>query len=482
MKSISFFSLMVLSTLTMQGMANTTLFCVSDDPVQGIIDDSISFKSSNIISKDSIVIVSDNDPVGVYDNSDSVIINTDIIEVFSDNSLLNLSDNPFYFRLFMPLTFYSSVIDDAVALPGQVFDNLDEKPKNDDLLPVADFTSKESDLTKNINEVLLNIYMNYPDMVRMTEHELRTILGSVDLDPEEMVDGLIRNASPEGRRLSDKHEPDPVNIKPRYWKKFGRFSGKYTQSQYSDNWYKGGESNHSVLAQVTLEANYAKNQTTLDNKLETKLGYYTTEVDGSTKMKTNDDLLRFTSKFGLKAWKSWSYSAQIQGYTQFMAVYDKKVPTKLKSKFFAPAYGNISIGMDYKPKFKNKNITLSVQLSPLSYNCRYVSVDSIVTSYGIKEGENFMKTIGSRMESNLKWKMFTDFNWTSKLQYFTNYESVEFNIENTLDYQLSKYFSIQFFFHWRFDDSVKRKKDKDGELMGYGQFREFLTLNFNYSW
>jgi hypothetical protein len=165
-----------------------------------------------------------------------------------------------------------------------------------------------------------------------------------------------------------------------------------------------------------------------------------------------------------------------------MAVYDKKVPTKLKSKFFAPAYGNISIGMDYKPKFKNKNITLSVQLSPLSYNCRYVSVDSIVTSYGIKEGENFMKTIGSRMESNLKWKMFTDFNWTSKLQYFTNYESVEFNIENTLDYQLSKYFSIQFFFHWRFDDSVKRKKDKDGELMGYGQFREFLTLNFNYSW
>lgn len=474
MKSISFLSLIIMSALSVQGLANTGLSYISND--------TISSNGSITVSKDSTVIISDNDSIGVYSYSDTSIINTDIIEVFSDNSLLNLSDNPFYFRLFMPLTFYSSVIDDAVALPGQIFDNLDEKPKDDDLLPVADFTSQESDLTKNINEVLLNIYMNYPDMVRMTEHELRTILGSVNLDPEEMVDGLIRNASPEGRRLSNKHEPDPVNIKPRYWKKIGRFSGKYTQSQYSDNWYKGGESNHSVLAQVTLEANYAKNQTTLDNKLETKLGYYTTEVDGSTKMKTNDDLLRFTSKFGLKAWKSWSYSAQIQGHTQFMAVYDKKVPTKLKSKFFAPAYGNISIGMDYKPKFKNKNITLSVQLSPLSYNCRYVSVDSIVTGYGIKEGENFMKTIGSRMESNLKWKMFTDFNWTSKLQYFTNYESVEFNIENTLDYQLSKYFSIQFFFHWRFDDSVKRKKDKDGELMGYGQFKEFLTLNFNYSW
>ena len=81
MKSISFFSLMVLSTLTMQGMANTTLFCVSDDPVQGITDDSISSKSSNIIFKDSTVIVSDNNPVGVYDNSIRYN-NTDIIEVF----------------------------------------------------------------------------------------------------------------------------------------------------------------------------------------------------------------------------------------------------------------------------------------------------------------------------------------------------------------------------------------------------------------
>jgi hypothetical protein len=213
-----------------------------------------------------------------------------------------------------------------------------------------------------------------------------------------------------------------------------------------------------------------------------KLGYYTTEVDGETKFRTNDDLLRFTSKFGLKAWESWYYSAQFQGYTQFMAVFDTKVPTKLKSKFFAPAYGNISLGMDYKPKFKNKNITLSVMLSPLSYNCRYVSVDSIATNFGIDKGKNFKYTIGSRLDANVKWKFLTDFTWTSKTQYYTSYESTEINLENTLDYKLNKYFSLQLFCHWRFDDSVKRKKDKQGNLMGYGQFKELLTLNFNYAW
>ncbi|MBR4842168.1 MAG: DUF3078 domain-containing protein [Bacteroidaceae bacterium] len=423
------------------------------------------------------------DEHGVPD-ADSLFVRSDSL-MASDSTIVgisDISDNPLYFRLFMPLTLYGSVIDEAIELPGEFFFNEDEvEPDDSELLPIENLSGKENDLERYINDVLMNIYLDRPDLVRMTEQELRTITGSFDIDTEGLANGLIQMDTNQEERISDKYEPEPVNIKPKYWKKFGKFSGKYTQSQYSDNWYKGGESNHSVLAQVTLEANYAKKQATLDNKLEMKLGYYTTEVDGTTKMKTNEDLLRLTSKYGLKAWQSWYYSVQIQGYTQFMAVYDKKVPTKLQSKFFAPAYGNVSIGMDYKPKFKNKNITLSAQLSPLSYNCRYVSVDSIATNFGIKAGHNFLKTIGSRMESNFKWKI-NDFSWTSKVQYFTNYESVEANIENTVDYQLNKYFSIQFFCHWRFDDSVQRKKNKEGELMGYHQYKEFLTLNFNYSW
>ena len=149
----------------------------------------------------------------------------------------------------------------------------------------------------------------------------------------------------------------------------------------------------------------------------------------------------------------------------------------LKSKFFAPVYGSLSIGMDYKPKFKNKDLTLSVQLSPLSYDCRYVSEVDLATRYGIEKGKQFKYTIGSRVDANLTWKFLKDFKLTTKANYFTGFEHVEANVENTLDYQLSKYFSIQFFMHWRFDDSVKRDVD-----LGYSQLKEFLTLNFNYSW
>ena len=389
----------------------------------------------------------------------------------------DISDNPLYFKLFMPLVLYGSAVSDAISPdPGRTADQDSLLP----LMPLED--GNDRTLARMIDEALVKIYLEHPELVKMTEEELMDVPGIIPIS-EDMVSGIRFREMRAGRQKpSDDKNPERVRTKQRYWKTFGNFQGKYTQSHYSDNWYKGGESNHSILGQINLEADYAKNQTTWDNKLELKLGYYTTEINGENTFRTNEDLIRFTSKYGFKAWKSWNYTAQFQGYTQFMPVFDTKVTTKLKSKFFAPAYGNISLGMDYKPKFKNKNITLSVLLSPFSYNCRYVSVDSIATNFGIDKGKNFKYTMGSRLDANLKWTFLTDFTWTSKTQFYTSFESTEVNLENTIDYKLSKYLSLQFFCHWRFDDSVKRKKDKDGNLMGYGQFKEFFTLNFNYAW
>lgn len=395
-----------------------------------------------------------------------------------DLTLEDISDNPMYFKLFMPIVLYGSAVSDAISP--------EDKPQieNYDLLPLTPLTDNtENTLSKMIDEALLQIYLEHPELVEMTEVELMDVPGIIPISMDQIRGIGDMNLNNNRFKPAEDKSPDMYYYKPRYWKTFGSFQGKYTQSHYSDNWYRGGESNHSVLGQLNLEANYARDTKTLDNKLELKLGYYTTEINEKKTIRTNEDLIRITSKGGLKAWKDWDYSAQIQAYTQFMPVYDTKVTTKLKSKFFAPAYGNIAVGMDYKPKFKKlKNTTLSLQLSPLSYNCRYVSVDSIATNYGIDKGKNFKSTFGSRLECNVKWKFMDDFTWTSKTQYYTSYETTEINLENTLDYQLSKYFSLQFFCHWRFDDSVKRKKDRDGNLMGYDQFKEFLTLNFKYAW
>lgn len=393
-----------------------------------------------------------------------------------DISFDDISDNPLYYKLFMPLVLYRSAVSEAIVPDAE------NGADNDSLLPVKPLDlGYDNTLSKMIDEVLVKVYLEHPELVEMTEAELMNVPGVIPIS-EDITSGIQLKDARQGYEPASV-SPERVRSKRRYWKTFGNFQGKYTQSYYSDNWYKGGESNHSILGQINLEADYAKNQTTFDNKLELKLGYYnTSQVNGRSSFRTNEDLIRFTSKFGLKAFDNWYYSSQFQGYTQFAPVWDTKDPGKLKSRFMAPAYGNLSIGLDYKPKFKKKGITLSVLLSPLSYNLKYSAVDSIATTFGIDAGKQVKNSFGSRFDGNLKWTFLEDFTWTNKTQFYTTYESTEINFENTIDYRLSKYLSLQFFIHWRFDDSVKRKTDKNGNLMGYGQFKEFLTLNFNYAW
>lgn len=396
-----------------------------------------------------------------------------------DPSFDNISDNPLYFRLFMPLVLYGSAVSEAMTPATKST----KAVVQDDLLPLEPMGNESDEtLSRMINEALVRVYLEHPELVKMTEAELRNVPGIIPIT-DDMAMGIRPDDVKAGRRgVSDDSAPEMARVKISHWKTRGNVQGKYTQSFYSENWYRGGESNHSILGQFIFDADYANGPLVFDNKLEMKLGYYTTEIEGRNTLRTNEDLIRFTSKLGLKAWESWYFSSQFQGYTQFMPVYDTKVTSKLKSKFFAPAYGNISAGMDYKPKLKRKNSSLSVLVSPFSYNCRYVSVDSIAVNYGIDPGKNFKYTIGSRFDCNFKWPFLEDFTWTSKTQFYTSYESTEVNLENTVDYRLSRYLSLQFFLHWRYDDSVQRKKDKDGKLMSYSQFKEFITLNFNYTW
>ena len=310
----------------------------------------------------------------------------------------DISDNPLYYKLFMPLVLYRSAVSEAVS-PER-----DDMIDQDDLLTLDPLeTGNDHTLARMIDEALVRIYLEHPELVKMTEAELMDVPGIIPIS-DDIASGIRLKDSRAWSDAPTDKSPEKVRSKLRYWKTFGNFQGKYTQSYYSENWYKGGESNHSILGQINLEADYAKNQTTWDNKLELKLGYYnTSQVNGKNTFRTNEDLIRFTSKYGLKAFDNWYYSAQFQGYTQFAPVWDTKVPTKLKSKFMAPAYGNLSVGLDYKPKFKKKGTTLSILLSPLSYNVKYSAVDSIATNFGIDAGKQVKHTVGSRFEGNLKW-------------------------------------------------------------------------------
>ena len=195
----------------------------------------------------------------------------------------SISDNPMYFRLFMPMTLYRSAVSEAIS-PEQA-----KEAENDSLLPIKPLDlGYDNTLAKMIDETLMKIYLEHPELVEMTESELMDVPGVLPIS-EDIASGIQLKDNRTGYGPASV-SPERVDSKLRYWKTFGNFQGKYTQSYYSDNWYKGGESNHSILGQINLEADYAKNQTTWDNKLELKLGYYNSLLSRRTDVSSRSSL------------------------------------------------------------------------------------------------------------------------------------------------------------------------------------------------
>ncbi|MBQ9215812.1 MAG: DUF3078 domain-containing protein [Prevotella sp.] len=363
-----------------------------------------------------------------------------------------------YYRLFAPLTFYHNVADKQLALHSE--------------------SAGRDQVADAVDAALLNVYLNRPDLVGYTESELEetgNILEDVDKPIENKVEFVERVEEP----VLDIPTPDSVNVlvqKPQFWTKKGDGFLQFMQNFVSGNWYKGGESNYSMVGSLALEANYDnKNKWKWDNKLEMKLGFLRSRTDSLHKFKSNEDLIRLTSKVGLQATKRWYYTLQLQAYTQFTQGYKSNDP-KVYSDLFSPFNLNLGLGMDYKVESKDKRLTGTVNLSPISLNYRYVGRLALGPSYGLDEGKHSMFEFGPNMTADLTWKINDVVTWKTRFFAFTSFERAEIEWENTFELRVSKYISANLFLYPRFDDASLYDDD-----LGYWQFKEYSSVGFTYS-
>ena len=363
-----------------------------------------------------------------------------------------------FYRLFAPVTFYHNVADKSLS-----FDN-DEVGKD----PVTDA----------IDAALMHIYLNRPDLVGTTETELKEA-GNVRRDVEKPLKNQVKLVEKVEGPVIDTPDDVPTEIliqKPDFWTKKGDGYLQFMQNFVSNNWYKGGESNYSMVGALTLEANYDnRNKWKWDNKLEMKLGFMHSRSDSVHKFKSNEDLIRFTSKVGLQAAKNWYYTLQVLAYTQFTRGL-KANDLKTYSDFMSPFNLNLGLGMDYKVATKNKKLNGTVNLSPIAVNYRYVDRLDLATSYGLEEGKHSLVDLGSQVTADLTWKINDVVSWKSRLYAFTSYKRTEIEWENTFTLRVSKYISANLFLFPRFDDSGKKDDD-----LGYLQFKEYSSIGFSYA-
>ena len=362
-----------------------------------------------------------------------------------------------YFRLFAPMTFYHNIANKSLSI----------EPDQTGSDPVVDA----------IDAALLHIYLNRPDLVNTTETELQET-GNVRDDVDQPIKNQVKLVEKVESPVIDMPDDVPTEIliqKPKFWTKKGDGYLQFMQNFVSDNWYKGGESNYSMVGAVTLEANYDnRNKWKWDNKLEMKLGFMHTRTDSVHKFKSNEDLIRFTSKVGLEAAKNWYYTLQFLAYTQFTRGL-KANDLNTYSDFMSPFNLNLGVGMDYKVASKNNRLTGTVNLSPLAINYRYVDRLNLATSYGLEEGKHSLVDFGAQVTADVTWKINDVVSWKSRLYAFTSYKRAEIEWENTFTLRVSKYISANLFLFPRFDDSGT----KDDEL-GYLQFKEYSSIGFTY--
>lgn len=398
--------------------------------------------------------------VNAYSDSlSSVKIRLDSIYAFKFDSLNDESvANGKYYKLFVPLTFYHSIADNNLLLWHK--------------------RSSQSPLNQEIDNTLFYIYMNRPSLVVNTENRLNKY-GTV---PEDIKKPVKRSVILKDKIAQAPVEPNdiiPMNFivyKPNFWTLSGDYYLQFMQNYVTPNWYKGGESNYSMVGSVTMQANYNnKSKLKLDNKLELKLGVQSSSSDSLHKFKTTDDLIRYTGKVGLQASKSWYYTFQLLTYTQFCRGYKSNDP-QIYSAFLAPFNLNLSLGMDYTVKTKNNKLTGNINLAPLAYNFRYVDYLSLATRYGLKDGSHTMNDYGSEFTFDLTWKFSDMIKWKTRLYGYTTYKRAELEWENTISFQFNQYISTNLFVYPRFDDG----STKDAQH-GYWQLQEYASIGFAYS-
>ncbi len=362
-----------------------------------------------------------------------------------------------YYRLFAPVTFYHDVADKALALNSE--------------------SSGKDVVADEVDATLLNVYLNRPDLVSSTETELMET-GSIREDVYQPIENQVELVETVDIPVIDLPEDVPDSIvvqKPKFWTYKGDGFLQFMQNYVSGNWYKGGESNYSMVGSLTLEANYDnKNKWKWDNKLEAKLGFLRSRSDSLHKFKANEDLIRLTSKLGLEAAKNWYYTLQLLAYTQFTKGLKANDPV-VYSDFLSPLNLNIGLGMDYKVNKLNERLTGTINISPLAVNYRYVDRLELGPSFGLEPGKHSLFDFGSQLTADLAWKINENVTWKSRLYAFTSYKRAEIEWENTFELRVSKYITANLFLFPRFDDA----SIWDDEL-GYWEFKEYSSVGFSY--
>lgn len=269
------------------------------------------------------------------------------------------------------------------------------------------------------------------------------------------------------------------------WKFSGSTSLNLSQLSLN-NWAAGGENSLSGNVLINLNANYATEFTSWENKLILGFGLI---KQGDDPTRKSDDQIDFASKLGWKAGKKWFYTVLLGFNTQFAEGYDRPgEEDRLKiSNFMAPGYLNLSLGMDYKP-----SDAFSLFLSPVSGKFTFVLDDDIsaMGAFGLDAGEKTRAELGAHIKMTYVREILKNVTVDTKIDLFSNYlenpQYIDVNWDLLLTFKINEFLAASLLTQLIYDYDIKFGEDTtgDGEYDTFSdkvQFKELFGLGLTYT-
>lgn len=275
---------------------------------------------------------------------------------------------------------------------------------------------------------------------------------------------------------ADISKPKTGKSKDDVWKSAGKLTMQFSQYYVTDNWYKGGEPNATLLGMFAYERNYKEGKKFWNNDADIRLGFYTSQDDTIRAFRVNNDLFKLTSTIGYEMpFKKWYYAAYGEFNTQMFRNYKATNSNVIKASFLSPTRIFLSLGAKYA-----HNANIYAYLSPMAYKLLFVVGDDIEDpqTVGIEKGK-VQNDFGIFGKGQLKWKFTKDININSTFDFFTPYsmKNVEMNWETIGNFVINRFLSTRLSLKMRFDSTPKSDDYESPKL----QIQEQLSFGFNYT-
>jgi hypothetical protein len=262
---------------------------------------------------------------------------------------------------------------------------------------------------------------------------------------------------------------DTIKVQPKiqYWKFAAITNMNFNQISFS-NWAAGGENALSGTASFQPTAYYKKGYLTFENSSVFSYGMISSKEKGLMKM---EDRLEINSKLNYQAVKKWNYSIFFSLKSQFAPGY--KYPDRINevSRFFAPGYLSLSLGMDYQP-----SRYFSLFMSPASGKFTFVLDQKLADAgaYGVRKavkdsagnilihGDPVKPELGISVNAKVKYEVMKNIIVDSRVILYDNYMdddisnkwNVDVDLETNINFVINSIFSTNINSRFLYDDNI----------------------------